>query len=176
MLVVMAGLPASGKSTLARQLREPLAATLLDKDEVRQFLFREHTDYSREQDDVCVDIIYLTTLQLLAKKPQLNVILDGRSYSRRYQVDAVVAMAEKATTELKLIECRCSESSAKVRLETDTESHPARNRDFALYQHSRGNAEEIRHPKLLLDTDTQSLQSCVRQSLEYIQVNAGHRA
>lgn len=172
-LVVMAGLPASGKSTLARKLRAPLNAKLYDKDEVRAYIFGEHVDYSREQDDVCLDIIYLATQQLLEKNTSLNVILDGRSYSRSYQVEAIQELSKQTQTPLVMIECRCSEASARHRLLADKESHPAVNRNFELYQHSRAHAEPIPEPKLLLDTDAQTPDGCLPSCLKYIQKVTG---
>ena len=52
MVVIMAGLPGSGKSTVARALAERLPATVLDKDVIRAALFAPaHVEYSRVQDD-----------------------------------------------------------------------------------------------------------------------------
>ena len=58
MIVAMAGLPASGKSTVARLLATRLPAVLLDKDAVRGALFPSaEIDYSTAQDDLCVDVM-----------------------------------------------------------------------------------------------------------------------
>ncbi|MGH3686885.1 MAG: AAA family ATPase [Pseudonocardiaceae bacterium] len=57
MIVQLAGLPGTGKSTLAAELVHRLAghALLLDKDHVRHALFGpQHTLYTRGQDDFCV--------------------------------------------------------------------------------------------------------------------------
>ena len=43
MIVIMAGLPGTGKSTLARALAQRLAGAVLDKDEIRAALFAAGT-------------------------------------------------------------------------------------------------------------------------------------
>ena len=56
MLVAMAGLPGTGKSTLARQIAEAIRGVVLCKDIVRATLFPAPVlDYSAEQDEIAPD-------------------------------------------------------------------------------------------------------------------------
>src|SRR2546425_786694 len=58
-LITMAGLPSSGKSTLAASLKRELGAVVLDKDRVRAALFPARVlDYSDTQDDIAMAAIY----------------------------------------------------------------------------------------------------------------------
>ena len=67
MLVVMAGLPGTGKSALARRLAADLGGVVLGKDEVRAALFPPPLlDYSPEQDDLAVGAIYTAAAHVLA--------------------------------------------------------------------------------------------------------------
>jgi adenylylsulfate kinase len=169
MLIAMAGLQASGKSTIARRLRPAISGVLLDKDEVRAALFpAPYVDYSNEQNDLCVDIIYQVSGYLLGRDPGLHVILDGRTYSKRYQIERLKAAAEQFGTPLRIVECVCSEQSVRQRLEQDDGHHPAADRDFALYQRIRAEAEPILEPKLVLDTDELSPDEAVRAILDYL--------
>jgi len=174
MFVVMAGLPASGKSTIATILQERLDAVLLDKDSIRALLFGQYTEYSREQDDLCMETVYSTADFLVRKHPQLAIILDGRTYSKAYQVDAVRGVAANAGTGLRFIECVCSELSAKDRLKKSVQqnSHPAADRDFALYLRSRAGAEPLPEPKLTINTDVLSLDDSIRLALDYLGIQA----
>lgn len=168
MLVVMAGLPASGKSSLARALSTALPGFLLDKDEVRAFLFKDRVDYSREQNDLCVNAIYSVAQYLLKEKLEQFVILDGRTYSRHYQLDAVKAAAQQVGAKLKLIECVCSVETARSRLSQAGQAHLAKDRTFAMYQESRANAEVIPDPKLVIDTGAQTPEASLKKALDYI--------
>lgn len=167
----MAGLPASGKSTIARLLAAKLPALLLDKDVVRSTLFADRVEYRREQNDLVVDITYQVSAYVHQRDPTSTVILDGRTYSRRYQIDALEAAAQNAFSPLRVIECVCSEASALARLASDAGSpglHPAADRDAALYKRSHAAAEPIERPKLLLDTDALAPDEAAQVALEWL--------
>ncbi|HWB97271.1 MAG TPA: AAA family ATPase [Bryobacteraceae bacterium] len=162
MLVLMAGLPATGKSTLARALAERCAGVVLDKDIVRSTLFPPaYVEYSADQDDFCVSLMRQTADYLFARHPDLFVFLDGRTFSRRYQIENAIQGAT-----WRIIECVCAEQTAKARLAADRE-HPARNRDFDLYLRVRDQFEPIALPKLVVDTDL-PLQNCVDSAYRYL--------
>ena len=170
MLIVMAGLPATGKSTLARRLAQELPAIVLDKDAVRAALFpASEIEYSRPQDDLCVDVMLQVAAYILGNYPQKHVILDGRTFSRRYQVDAVRAFARQAGVSCAFLECVCSDDTVRRRLRQDVVEglHPAANRNYEMYLVVKARAEPIVGPKLVIDTE-QDLDSAICKCLEYI--------
>ena len=169
MLIIFTGLPASGKSAVAQRLRTSLDAVLLDKDVVRGCLFAGHIEYERPQDDLCVTIMYEVAAYHLRKRPQVPVILDGRTYSRRYQIDAVKQAAETMQVPACFIECVCAPETAKLRLDTDAGTHPAQDRNYELYLRSRAAAEPIAEPRLVLDTDKLDVETCLQRVLAHIQ-------
>lgn len=164
----MAGLPASGKSAIAQNLKSTLSAVLLDKDSLRDCLFKENVEYSREQDDLCVDVMYDVACFHILRRPQTPVILDGRTYTRRYQVEAVKKTALRASCPLVLIECVCSRETALNRLRQDKATHLAKDRDAALYEKSRAAAEPLEESRLTLDTDESSIEQSVQAIKKYI--------
>ncbi len=175
MLIVMAGLPGTGKSTLARLLADSLGAggvgvTILDKDVVRAALFcPSEIEYSTRQDDFCVDVILQAAEYILRKDSHKHVILDGRTFSRCYQVDAVRAFASKLGVPCALIECVCSDETVHQRLERDVAErrHPATNRNYEMYLSVKARAEPIEGPKLVVNTEDE-LEQCVQRGLEYV--------
>ncbi len=168
MLIAFAGLQATGKSTLAKKLQQTLSAILLDKDSVRDCLFAEHVDYSAAQNDLCVNIIYQLCGYHSQKNPEAKIILDGRTYSKKYQVEALKKTATQLQTPLHIIECVCSEESSKQRLEQAAGKHLAKDRDFALYQKIKAESEEITEPKLIINTDELSLEESIAKILSYL--------
>jgi predicted kinase len=168
MLIAFAGLQATGKSTLARKLQETIKAILLDKDTVRDCLFNEHVDYSAAQNDLCVNIIYQLCGYHLQKNPEAKLILDGRTYSKKYQVEALKQTATQLNTLLRIIECVCSEESSRQRLEQTAGKHPAKDRDFSLYQKIKAAADPITEPRIVINTDELSLEESVAKILTYL--------
>jgi len=173
----MAGLPATGKSTLARALAQRLPGVVLDKDVIRAVLFEPaRVEYSVEQDDFCQEIMLQTAAYLLAKDAELHILLDGRTFSRRYQRERVIAFCAHAGTTWATLECVCTEQTALGRLAEAAAqaSHPAANRTPELYWQVRKAWEPIDLPKLVIDTDT-NLSSCTDSALRYLRNRIGDR-
>jgi len=167
MIVLMAGLPGTGKTTLARELvrRTQGAGAILSKDEIRAALFSpEDIEYSVKQDDFVMEVMLDAARFLLQTIPARKIFLDGRPFSRRYQIDRVLALARELAQPWTIIECTCSDESARRRLDLEPDpSHPAHNRSFALYLEMKGRFEFISYPKTVISTD-QSLEQCVQQA------------
>ena len=157
-VIALAGLPGTGKSTLARALAPVLGAPILDKDAVRAELFAAHEiDYGSEQDEACMRAIHERVVELAGHEPPAgpaHVILDGRTYSRREQVQALQALAARIAAPLLLVECTCSKTLALERLARDAAGggHPAGNRGPALYRRLRASADPLPEPRLVIDT------------------------
>lgn len=170
MIVVMAGLPGTGKSALARALASRLSGTLLGKDEIRHVLFSpKDIEYSTAQDDFVMGVMLGAAGWILQKDPSQVILLDGRTFSRRYQIDQVRDAAAKLNQPWRVLECVCSEETARARIESQALAgeHPAGNRSFDLYLDIRARFEPIPQPKTVIDTDC-ALEECVNQALKAI--------
>jgi adenylylsulfate kinase len=160
MLILMAGLPGTGKSTLSRALATELGGTVLDKDAMRAALFApSDVEYSTEQDEFLMRVMLKVAGYIFRKDPSRFIFLDGRTFSRRYQLDRATGYAEAIGQPWRIIECVCSEESARKRL-TEDALHLAANRNFSLYLEVKARFEEITLPKTVIDTD-RPLQGCV---------------
>jgi len=153
MLVLMAGLPGCGKSTVSRALAAEFGGTVLDKDKVRASLFpAADIEYSTQQDDFCMAVMLKVAGYLFRKDPARFVFIDGRTFSRAYQLKRATGYAEALGQPWRILECVCSEQNARQRLATDS-AHPAADRDFNLYLRVKARFEEILLPKTVIDTD-----------------------
>jgi len=173
LIVAMAGLPGTGKSTLARALAIELGAQLLDKDLLRAAQFADSVDYSREQDDlVCREMYAWIELAACGRAVEC-VIVDGRTFSKRYQIDELREVAVRCGARLAVIECVCPRAVARVRLELDAQSgaHVAANRSFELYTKLAAAADEIKGHKLVLDTAAEPLDALVERCAMFVRVD-----
>src|SRR5437868_12631006 len=113
MLIMMSGLPGTGKSTLARALAGRGGGVVLDKDSIRAALFSPaYLEYSQRQDDFCQQVMLAASEYLLSRDRSLRIFLDGRPFSHHYQREQVKDAAARLRTPLAIIECLCSDAVA----------------------------------------------------------------
>jgi predicted kinase len=169
MIIAMAGLPGTGRSTLARELADQLAGALLDKDYIRSHRFStELIEHSREQDDFCFEMMLMTTAWLLNRDPAAAVLLDGHTLTRSHEVSALRAFADGLGQDLRIIECTCPERLALARLAANRAMQQNRSPhvDAEMYYTLRERAEPIRQPKIVIDT-TQPVHMCAVRALDF---------
>ena len=168
MIVLMAGLPGTGKTTLAQEVAWRVDGRVLSKDEFRHAIFSpKEIEYSSRQDDFCLQLMMETAGFLLSRDPAKVILLDGRPFSRRYQIENVIAAADCLLQPWRILECVCSEEVARRRLAADAASgeHPAGNRNVQLYLAVKERFEAITLPKVVIDTE-QKLEQCLELALK----------
>jgi len=171
--VLMAGLPGTGKSTLAAALAETANGIVLSKDTIRAALFPGAlTDYSEEQDDLCFRALLDAAIYVAEHRHPSHIFIDGRTFRKRRQIEAAIHAAQAAVCDWRILYLTCPEEVALARIADDRRSatHPAGNRDEHLYMESRSQFEPIEsidHPHLQVDTSA-PLSECANRCMDYL--------
>ena len=113
-IIVFAGLPLTGKSTLAKPLEDRLKIARLDIDEIRRMLFRHRpvdSETNRELDQVQMRSSWESLYALAA-----NVLLAGDSvivagtFSREIQHQQIMSTARNHGAILKVVFCHAPDA------------------------------------------------------------------
>jgi len=171
MLIAMAGLPGTGKSTLATRLAALLKGVVLSKDVVRSAMFPPAVlDYSSTQDNLAMAAVFAAARQVLTTDPNRVVILDGRTFRRAVQVADLLALGREIGQEPFVIECVCDAATACERLDRDAVAgtHPAANRTGELHAAVKATAEPLTVPRLVLDTGVVSVEEALARAMAYL--------
>jgi predicted kinase len=169
MLIVMAGLPATGKTTVAGVLAKRIGAATVNKDDLRRAVFPPCVlDYSAAQNDLCMEMVYIAVEYIVRQRPEKNVIIDGRTYSRRAQVERLFEFAGALAVTPYVIECTCSDDVPRRRLEGAASVHAAADRNFSRYLALKERSDPLTVPRLTLDTGSVGVQEAVRLCVAYV--------
>jgi predicted kinase len=170
-LVVFAGLPGTGKTSLARTVARELHAVYLAKDTIKESALGLAEKMKLEQAQQMAGPLSYELLVDLARDNLslgMSVVLDSPA---GYQVfrERVKGLARSAKVELRLIECICTdERLLRQRVEAQGRELPAyRRRDWTTYQQDLAQYERLTERRLVVDT-AESLSLNLRKVLAYL--------
>jgi predicted kinase len=170
MIILMMGLPGTGKSTLARVLAKSFPATILNRDEIRDDIFPlEDLDYSDEQNELASQVTYIVAEYILRQHEDRIIILDGRPYSRKEQIKEVQELAIKVKHPLKAIYCWAPDHIVRKRLQEDL-SEPENmkaDRTYDKYLRIKDSFDTVEIEYLKVDT-SQPLEDIVPRAFTYL--------
>ncbi|HST08832.1 MAG TPA: hypothetical protein VLL05_00525 [Terriglobales bacterium] len=130
-------------------------------------MFSPHDiEYTTEQDDLVMEVMLQAAGHILRKHPDRHVFLDGRTFSREYQIEHVIHAASQLAQPWQILECVCDDDTTRTRLEAQASEgeHPAGNRTFDLYLEIKKRFEPITRKKVVIETD-QPIEQCVTLAL-----------
>ena len=156
LLVLMCGLPGSGKSTLSRLLADRIGALCWDKDAVRDLLFPvQHVPHDRALNDLCMDFLYAGALHVFRRHPARApaIILDGRPFTLRAQRERAADIAAQGGARALFVLCTAPLPILKERVAAG--SHPAPDRGPELVDRLASEMEPFAEPAPI-EVDTAS--------------------
>ncbi|MEE8401135.1 MAG: AAA family ATPase [Candidatus Hydrothermarchaeaceae archaeon] len=164
MLVLVCGLPASGKSTLSKKIAKKLKTPVLSTDAIRKHLF-ENPTYTSDEKDFVYKSMFLVAEYLL--KADRNVVLDGTFYKRclrgrAYDITKITGMG------MAVVECRSNDRSIRRRMGRRAVGKDGlSDADYEVYKKIKKDFEPIKRDHLVLDTDRPK-QKNLDETLRYL--------
>ncbi len=171
-LVMLCGLPGTGKTSLARRLAMRWPAVIIESDRIRRTLFTPPAytaEESRQVHQVCHILIgwYLRHTGRDGRLSQHNVIYDATNlygYHRRL----VVSLAERSEARLVVVEVTARDEVVRERLATGGRQDMAElysEANWDVYQRMRQRAEPIQERHITVDTSQGGIEMAVEQVL-----------
>ncbi len=148
-LIVVSGLPGTGKSYFCRRLAERLASIILESDAFRRVLFPSPS-YSLAESGRLFKAVHRLIKELLGKG--VSVILDATNLSERYR-EYLYSIAERLEVKLILVRIEAPASVVRerlrARLENTEESSDA---DWEVYQKMKHSVDKITRKHYAVDS------------------------
>ncbi len=164
MIIIVFGLPGSGKSYFAGHLRKEINAVLFNTD-----MIRDEIDQKGKYEERTKQLVYKEMLRKTLEnlKNGSDIIVDGTFHKRDRRKDFISA-AIKNKTELRLIEIRASEHTIKTRLAQKREYSEA---DYSVYLKLKAEFEEEYSYHLVLWSDSLPIEDMIIKAKSYIYGN-----
>ncbi len=150
-LILLCGLPGTGKSHLAQRLVRHLPLVVVSTDQVRHVLFAEPT-YNGQEHHIVHQTCQTVVAQLLAEGH--SVICDATNLERRHR-ERYYALAEEQNARLFILQTVAPPEVVRRRIEDRQQGDlAAHNSDagWEVYERYRSRMEPIRRPHRVVDT------------------------
>jgi len=148
-LIVVSGLPATGKSYFSSRLAERLPLVILESDALRKTLFSSPS-YSSKESSQLFQAIHLLVERLL--KRGISLILDATNLSERYR-EYLYSIADRLDVKLVLVRVEAPPEVVRERLESRLENSGGKSdADWAVYRRMKASVQKIRRNHYAVDT------------------------
>ena len=161
MVILVYGLPGSGKTFLAKNLAEKINAVHLNSDRIRKEIGKWDKYTKEAKQDVYGTLLKKMQEMVLTGN---NVIIDATFYKEKIRNEFLEA-SDQLGKPCKLIEVRAGEPTIKKRLSKPRVDSQA---DFEIYQKIRDEFEEVKEKHLTLFSDEITIEEMIKRALTYL--------
>lgn len=168
MIIIVFGLPGSGKSFFASRLAEKIGAKYVNSDRVRKELFTVRNYSEKEK-----GMVYDKMLQEMKEAAEENkhLILDATFHKK--ETRKLFTDQWKGEGEIKFIEVQADEEIIRERLQKEREFSDA---DFEVYKLIRGQNEPLAESHLILQSTNENIHEMIEKAVQYLKLIHDERA
>ncbi len=166
-LIMLSGLPGTGKSYLARKLCEKIPFVVVESDFVRKTLFNPPT-YSPRESALVHRVCHILIDRFLKKG--LRVIFDATNLSEVHR-EYVYRLADKNNAKLVIVQTVAPEEVVRERLEKRhkaRDDHDISDADWEVYSRMKQYQQPISRPHIVVDT-SRDLEEEIQKILRVLQ-------
>ena len=171
MIVIVFGLPGSGKSYFAAHLANKINADYINSDKVRRAMFDTRTYSINEKLSVYSEM--LTQMKEVVKQNK-NLVLDATFYKndirKKFLDEAVEAVGEGS---IFFIEVKAEESIIRKRLQEKRVDSEA---DFEVYKKVKKQWEPLQEDHLVLQSTNYNIDEMLYKAADYLHLKDDKRA
>ena len=160
-VVIVFGLPGTGKSYFASRLAERINAEYINSDRLRKELFPERTYSDVEKEMVYREMLKKTKTAL---NENTNVVLDATFYKNNVRNRLLEEIKNNA--EISFIEISAGEDIIKQRLQKE---RPYSEADFGIYKLIQQQWEPLNAPHLILSSTDYTINDMLQRAMDHLQ-------
>ncbi|MEP7107406.1 MAG: AAA family ATPase [Ferruginibacter sp.] len=162
MIIIVFGLPGSGKSYFASRLAGMVGAYYIKSDQVRKEMFGLRT-YSEKEKLSVYDRMLSKLME--AHKPHDKIILDATFHKREMRNNFTINIGSNEA--ILFIEVEADEFLIRERLKKTREDSEA---DFEVYKKLKDEWEPMNEPHLILHSTNDNIEDLLLKTMEYIKL------
>jgi hypothetical protein len=161
LIIIICGLPGTGKTFLARKLSKKINAVLLSTDKIRKEIIQK-PKYTLWERVLVYNVLFLIAKYLLSAGT--NCILDG-TFNRKRSRDEAIEKLDSEKNDIYIIECICPEDIIFSRLQSRKRDYS--DADLSVYLKMKNFYEKVSEKHLTIDT-SKSLEKNLEKILNFI--------
>ena len=145
-LILVCGLPGSGKTTVAKKIADKTKSFVFNTDILRKELF-EKPAYTKKEKELIYNLLFEMAEKFL--RSAKNVVLEGTFYRRDLR-KRVKDLARKMNSDFHMVEVVCRERTIKERMEKRRKQKTSSDADFKIYKKIKKQFEPVREKHFVL--------------------------
>ncbi|WP_052699084.1 AAA family ATPase [Flagellimonas lutaonensis] len=158
MIIIVLGLPGSGKSYFAERLAKTIPAEYINSDRLRKELLPQRT-YSEAEKAIVYEAMLEKMEEAIAQKK--NVVLDATFHKKETRDLFLQKVSEKVF----FIEVRADEKIIRERLKRN---RPYSEADFGVYETIEKQWEPLTRPHLTVQSTNDNIDDMLQKAMEYL--------